>query len=436
MIDGLRRFADTGNAVRFLLSLICAFALWAWVTVDRDPEQTYRATQVPVAADNIPSGLELVGVPQPVDLTLQGPQSVIQTIDAGSIRAYVDLSNVDGPGTYERRVRVDAPGGIRRTTVVPETVIVELDTVVSEAFSISVVPPAEVPRNLSLTSTAVNPPEVTVTGVQQNVDRVARVIVPVELRGQTESFVADARPLAVDANNTEVPNVEVRPNRVSVTVGLEIRGKEIPVFVRCECTAADGFEVVGQPLAIPANVLIDGPREALAQVQYIYTTPINTADLSEPTILPDVPLDTMSLPPGVTVERPFVDVSVRVEQSLFREEFVNVPVEVLNASPEMQIEVNPTTVSVTIEGPREDIAALAQSDVAVVVDVAGLGEGTHQLRPRVILPPRTRYTEPPPQVVVTITRIPPTPTPTVLPSPTPTHTPTPRPEAPVPTAET
>jgi YbbR domain-containing protein len=423
MIDSVRRFADTGNAVRFLLSFICAFALWAWVTADRDPEQTYRATQVPVAADNIPAGLELVGVPQPVDLTLQGPQSVIQTIDAGSIRAYVDLSSASEPGTYERRVRIDAPGGIRRTTVQPETIVIELDTVVSETFTISVVPPDEVPRNLSLTGTTVSPNEVTVTGVQQNVDRVARVIVPVELRGQTDSFTTDARPIAVDQNNIEVPNVEVRPNRVTVSVALEVRGKEIPVFVRCECTALDGYEVVGQPLAIPSNVLVDGPREALAQVQYIYTTPINTSDLTEPTVLTDIPLDTMSLPQGVTVERPFVDVSVRVEQSLFREEFMDVTVEVLNASPNQRIEITPRTVSVTIEGPREDIAALTSADVAVIVDVANLGEGTHQLRPRVILPPRTRYTEPPPQVIVTITNIPPTPTPTVVPSPTPTPNP-------------
>ncbi|MGH9175733.1 MAG: hypothetical protein ACRD1H_15315, partial [Vicinamibacterales bacterium] len=61
MIERLRRFADTGNAVRFFLSFVLAFALWAWVTNERDPEQTYRASQVLVSAVGIPDGLELVG---------------------------------------------------------------------------------------------------------------------------------------------------------------------------------------------------------------------------------------------------------------------------------------------------------------------------------------------------------------------------------------
>ncbi|HUG15014.1 MAG TPA: CdaR family protein [Thermomicrobiales bacterium] len=427
MISSLRRLLDTGNVVRFLLSFICAFALWAWVTADRDPEQTYRANQVPVVVENTPAGLELVGLPQAVDLTLQGPRSVIQTIDAGSIRAYIDLSSVPGPGSYEFRVRVDAPSGIRRISVQPEVVRVEVDTVVSRTFTIDVLHPDEVPRSVAITNTLVNPSEVVVTGVQQNVDRVARVILPVELRGQTESFTVEARPQAVDANNVEVPSVEVRPNSVTVNVTLEVRGKEIPVFVRCECTALDGYEVIGQPIASPSTILIDGPREALAQVQYIYTTPIDTSGLSEPSLLSDVPLDTTALPEGVTVERLLVEVSVRVEQSLFTRVFENVPVDILGATPDIEVSVTPGFVSIEIEGPREDIAALTPDDVAVIVDIDGLDVGTHQLRPRVILPPRTRYSEPPPQVVVAITAVPPTPTPTVPPTATPAPTPSPTP---------
>lgn len=425
MTSNIRRFLDTGNAVRFLLSFVAAFALWAWVTADRDPEQTYRANQIPVVVDNTPPGLELVGLPGAVDLTLQGPRSVIQTIDAGSIRAYIDLSSANDPGPYERRVRIDAPSGIRRITVQPETVTVELDTVVSKAFAIDVLEPEDVPRSVAITGASVSPANVVVTGVQQNVDRVARVILPVELRGQTESFTVEARPLAVDTNNVEVPSVEVQPNRVTVNVTLEVRGKEIPVFVRCECVALDGYEVIGQPVASPATVLVDGPRDALAQVQYIYTTPIDTSGLSEPSLLTDIPLDTSTIPEGVTVERLLVDVSVRVEQSLFSQVFEDVPIAILGATPDLDVSVSPQTVTVEIEGPREDIAALTPTDVAVVVDITGLDIGVHQLRPRVILPPRTRYSEPPPQVVVTIERIPPTPTPQPTATPTPTPTPSP-----------
>ncbi|HEX5165820.1 MAG TPA: CdaR family protein [Thermomicrobiales bacterium] len=430
MIDRLKRFADTGNAVRFFLSFILAFALWAWVTNERDPEQTYRASQVPVSAVGIPENLEIVGAVPAVDVTLQGPRSVIQTIDAASLTAEVNLDDVDGPGSYDRKVHVNAPDGIRTITTDPETITVELDTVVSKTFPVEALPPAEIPRSLTVTSISVEPQQVTVTGVQSNVDQVARVLAPINIGDNTDSFSDLISLSAVDQNNVEVENVEIEPGAVRVRVDLEVRGKEIPVFVQCECDdVAEGFVVVGQPQANPANVIIDGDPEVLAQVPYIYTTPVNTSGLDQTTVIDGVPLDIASLPDGVTVDPQFVDVSVRVEQTQFTRTLENIPIEVLGTEPNTRVVVNPATLSIDISGPRDKLDQLEPRDVAVVVDVTGLDVGAHQVRPRVALPAGMTYSDALPQVVVAIIDTSPTATSTARPAPTsaPEPTPTPNP---------
>lgn len=412
----------TVNVVRYLLSFVLAFTLWAWVTAQRDPEQTYRANQLAITIVNLAPGLDIVGSLPAVDVRLEGPRSIIQTIDTGSIQAVVDLSGADQPGRYERAVRVEAPDGLRRIVVTPETVVVELDAVVSKLFALQVIAPEALPRNLDVTDIAPTPSEVTVTGVQRNVDRVARVLIDVTVAGQTESFTTQAIPRPVDAQNQLVDNVSVTPSTVSLFVALEVRGKEIPVFVRCECDAADGFEVVGQPIPTPATVLIDGPRELLDDVQYIYTTPIVTSSLEAPTVLTGVPLDTSSLPEGVTIEQSTVDVSVRVEQATFSKTFDAVPISVINQREGTRVTLAPAEITITIEGPRAEITALSAADIDAVVDLEERGAGVYQIVPRVVLPPRVRYSEPPAAITVTVVE----PAPTATPQPTaPAAVPTP-----------
>ncbi len=427
MIERLKRFADTGNAVRFFLSFILAFALWAWVTNERDPEQSYNASQVPVSAVGVPETLEIVGSVSAVDVTLQGPRSVIQTIDAASLTAEVDLSSVDGPGFYERDVQIIAPDGIRKVSSNPSRITIELDTVISKSFDVEALQPADIARSLSITKTTVEPNSVVVSGAERNLTQVVRVLAPIELDDQIESFSQLVEPIAVDANNTEVEGVQFEPSSVRVQIDLEVRGKEVPVFVQCECDdVADGFAVLGQPQASPANVIIDGDPALLDQVPYIYTTPVNTSGLDQTTVVEDIPLDVESLPEGVTVDPLVVDVSVRVEQTIFPRTLENLPITVLGGDPNTRVVANPATLSLEISGPRTQLDQLESRDVSIVVDVTGLPVGAHQVRPRVVLPPGITYSEALPQVVVAIIDTS-QPTPTARPVSTPTSVPEPSP---------
>lgn len=418
MIEWLRRVADTGNVLRFLLSLILAFALWAWVTNEKNPEQTYLANNVQVEIRNMAAGLQLVTPLDVVEVRIQAPRSVVQTLDPSEIVAWVNLEDRTGPGLETERVRVDVPSGVRTARVSPDEIPVELDTVVSRTFPVKLLTPDDLPRNLEVTDSNVDVDEVTITGVQRNVERVAQVIVPVDIAGHTESFTTQVTPTAVDANNATVENITIEPASITLSVELASRGKEIPVFVQCGCSAAPGFAVLGYPQASPSTVLVDGPTDALSGIQYVYTTPIDTGDLTTTTVMNDVQIDTSTLPEGVSVEPSVVSVLVQISQQTATRTFDNIPIQVLNRPANATITVSPPTALITVEGPQEDIDALTGSEISIVVDVNGLGSGSHNIRPRAILPPRIQYTDEPTPVTVTIALQP-------TPEPSPTQTPEP-----------
>src|SRR5690606_14847616 len=86
VLTRLRQFLDTGNLFRFILALILAFALWAWVTSEQDPEISKVLPAVPVVATDVPDGFTVIGTLGTVEIRLQGPRSRINALAEGAVR--------------------------------------------------------------------------------------------------------------------------------------------------------------------------------------------------------------------------------------------------------------------------------------------------------------------------------------------------------------
>jgi hypothetical protein len=83
-----------------------------------------------------------------------------------------------------------------------------------------------------------------------------------------------------------------------------------------------------------------------------------------------------------------VRVSARAERIL-----ANVPPTVLLDSEDMDADIEPDAVSLTLEGPASVVDTLSSGDVSVLVAVAGREPATYRIVPDVILPPGVRLTE-------------------------------------------
>lgn len=422
MLRGFSLRIGPAKFARFVMSLILAFAIWAFVTNERDPEQTQMYTNLDIAgADTLGMQFQLVDAFPAVDVEIKGPQSVVQGMSVANVRPAVDLSGITEAGTYEVDVLVDAPSGLRTVEVDPEVIIVEVGTVVSRLMDITILQPVNPPA--TLTSISLSTSQVRLVGVEQNVDSVDRVEVAVVLSGRTESFNFTAQPIPISGTGAIMSElIRVEPSSVQVSVEFEVRAKSVPIIVQCACpTETGGLEISDllTAIAIPSTVRLEGPEALLADITSVRTIPINIEPLEVSGFLPDgAELDDSNLPEGVSLERQTIDVWVEIEQSI--QSFTQRPVDVVNAGDTVQVSLSPETVTFEVQGPAESVQDFNGSPPLVIVDLDGLEPGTHVVPVRVVLPPDVRVVNiQPGEVQVTIEEIVPTPTPPPAPTPTP-----------------
>ena len=405
------------TVARLALAFVLAFGLWAWVEATNDPETQRTISNVPVLPRGLSPQLVVTSELPTVTVRIQGAQSRVQSFESGAIQAWIDLRDVDSPGTYIRPVRVQLPSRLRLREVVPQEVTVQIDRLVERGdVPVEVIFTGQMPPNLQVLSTTLDPATVIVRGPQQRVENIARVTAPLQLAGRTESFQESVTLIPVDANGVTVPGITVEPSTAVVSVQLRVRGqvrRVVPTIVGAD-KLAPGYELAGPPTVFPSDeVVIEGPESALAAIPYLTTTPIDVSGWSESRILWDVPIDTSRLPSGVTVDPKTVNVSVQIRRAEETRSLQGLPITVVNARPGTTVELTPSTVDLEVSGPSTVLEQLKPGDILVIVDVENAEQGIYQLPVRVTLPPEVRYERLSPQVVqVTLRSVQPTPSPT------------------------
>ena len=434
MIERLRSLRKTlgqGIISRGIFSLVLAFLLWGWVTNLDDPEIERTYSNLPLTPIGQPSDLVILdaGSLPSVSATLRGPQSILENLNGTSLRATVDLSEIEQPG--EHRVEVEVaiptnPRGVREIATTPGEVTLTLDRISTKTFPLETdIGPAVPPYSIG--NVEYQPRQVEVSGPASLVDRVTRVILPVGLGDRRESFEAPFTPEARDVNGNRVSGVTISPNSVTAIVVVERVGRTVSIVPNIVGELPNGY-IVRDTSVSPPSVTVDGPPEVLSQLIVVSTIPIDLNERRESFSVYNINL---VLPAGVRlIDRAAINVEVRIEAEQ-RSQQVSVRVATLT-DPGLRATVSPSEIMVILSGSRERLGRLRSDDVKAELDLRGNAPGSYTLVPRVTIPEDLRA-DPVAAVRVQIDR-PATPTlsPTVTPTPqpTPTTTPTTPPTAP------
>jgi YbbR domain-containing protein len=407
----IRRFMDTGNFLRFLVAVVLAFGLWAWVTYESDPETTRTLGGMTVTLENLANNLEVVGDPPVVDITVQGPQSIVGPLERETVVARVDMEDIEETGEYELDVNVDVPSGIRVRDVLPETVVIEVDRISSRTdVPVVIVEPDDVPPNYQVREISTEVETVTISGPELSIDRVTGVEIQVQIDGRTASFNDSWAPRAVDDNGQEVAGVQIDPNEIMVSVTLDIRGqirKIIPVIVGDDALAP-GFELVRTTVLPADEVVVDGPEEDLAGIFFVTTVPIDISGWDDSEIVRDVEIDRARMPESVTLDIETVHVSIEIRRQIHQREITGIPINVMNPASGTIVTLNPESATVVLEGSRTAIDAIDPNDITVFVNVANAEPGEYEFELRVIVPAQVQYREVDPPFVDVVVRAEPT----------------------------
>lgn len=373
------------NLLRLIASFILAMILWGWVSTLEDPKRERTFSDLTIVSSGLPDDLVITTSIPSATVQLDGPRSVVSSLTTSSVVPMVDLSKITEPGVYTVPVNVEEIDDLWRSDVSPNALRITVENRVSKSVQLQTEIVGEVGSNRQVNDIRPSVTQVTVEGSESAVNQVATVVLPVTIENQTRVYVDTFVPEARGANGDVIDDVTLTPGSVSATVDISQRGKEVAVVPQFTGVPAAGYRVSSQ-VSSPLTVVVDGPADALADVVAVQTQPVNVEGATE-TVRETVPI--VDLPPGVQVITPTdgqVVVQVSIIQEGVRQDLPGQTVETINLADGLSVQIDPGQISVTVYGPAQGLAELRAGDIVVQVDVDGLGPGTYQLAPTVLLP--------------------------------------------------
>ncbi|MCC6790227.1 MAG: hypothetical protein IT336_00995, partial [Thermomicrobiales bacterium] len=187
------------DGVRLVASLILAVLLWGLVTNAQDPETSRTFTNVPIGVGELPSPLQVVGDVPDISVRVTGPRSVVADMTSTDVAASLDLDNIDEPGDVTVDIDVEAPRGIWEVVSTPSRLPIRIEESVTELFVVETEIIGNVESTRQVSATVQDASELTVVGPRSSVERIARVVVPIQIENQTRDFTTSVAPQAVDA---------------------------------------------------------------------------------------------------------------------------------------------------------------------------------------------------------------------------------------------
>ncbi|RPJ44052.1 MAG: hypothetical protein EHM21_10640, partial [Chloroflexi bacterium] len=342
------------------------------------------------------------------------------------VHAWIDLSEL-GPGTHTVPIKVQIQPQIRPAKIVGQSmqnVTVTLEKLVNQEFPVQFVRRGEPAVGFQADAPTLSQSTVQISGPSSLVEQVNSVRTTLDLTQASDNIKRSLEVEALDTNDTPVDGVTITPRQVTVTQPISQRGGYRNVVVKVASTGqvASGYRLTNISVFPPTvTVFSTNPRLVDRLPGYVETSPLDLTGVKDDI---DKPI-ALNLPDGVEVVG---DQSVLVQVGVAAIEgsvtLSGLPVQVIELADDLAARLSPEEVDVIISGPVPLLDRLAEGDVRVVLDLTGVGEGTYQFAPKVILAiPELRVESILPSSIEVVVspkaNITLTPTPLVTPTPTP-----------------
>jgi len=339
--------------------------------------------RVPVERpDNIPTGYVVRGQLGDIGVTLRGPAGVADRVALADLHATLDVKTLTLGQSEPQDARVTVTvakekEGVEVVDVSPPTVSVRVERVTSRTVLVQPKFANDPPTGARAGDPTVSPTEVSVTGPESDVARIAAVLGTVRFGdAQTDIEAPNTPAIPVDAAGVPIDGLQVEPGVVTVMVPVLpiATTRTVPVVFTLRGVVAPGYWVVGAAMD-PFAVTVRGEEAVLSTLDRIETLPIDVGDLSATRTLTVA----LSVPAGVTLLRP-TDVTVTVTvRALTGTRVFNAAVTVNGLAANQIAELDTSSVGVLVAGPVPTLSNLPPGQVTATVDAGGRGPGTYAL---------------------------------------------------------
>ena len=365
------------KTVLWLISLLTAIILWAYVVVYVNNQHTTVIHNVPInmqyrATVYQSMGLDVIETDIPaVDVSVTGARSVIGDLTADDIIIYPNITGIDGRGTYTLTLTAEPTSAVKNFTISSlssDSVNVRLDKVVTKEFSLQTdISSVTVAEGLIADMATATPARLTITGPEYKMNNIKRVVATtLAEENLTQSSVLPAVIRLYDENGGEIDHSLLTFDKETIEVTIPIM-KELTLPMKVEyVNIPAGFDtsILDISLSINEIRLAVPAKDAGSLTEFVAGyIDLSTLQTDQPYVLD------IKLPTGYRSMDDITQVNATVSSENLTERIINVDeIKILNdANGSIQV-LTQIISNVHVVGDKEAVGALSSGSVIAQID--------------------------------------------------------------------
>jgi YbbR domain-containing protein len=313
-----------------------------------------------------------------IEVTFSAPANSIDQSEK-NIRAVIDLAGYSS-GSFKRKPVLTYPKGVTVENILPSTIEVSLEQMISKEIRVRPQINGEVTRGNVMGSIELNPDHITITGPESQLNRIADAIVPIDISNANADIFSSIEVLLLDQDQNLVDNLDINQRIIKVYVPIISSNVSkivpiIPLFAGMPLHRIKSVQIH------PPLVTLRGNGSVLEEILSIHTEEISINGLASSTTF-KVVLQTIA---EVSFEPPdqLYEITIQLEEDIevtFNHEQINL--QIINLSAQFEVDLLENKLQLRLYGPRSILEKLLNP--RAVIDLSELGPGEHLVNVKIM----------------------------------------------------
>ncbi|MCC8152312.1 MAG: hypothetical protein LIO96_12935 [Lachnospiraceae bacterium] len=382
----------TNNFGLKILSLVFAVIIWMVIVNVEDPE---KSVSFSVSVDivnteyltDIGKTYEVLDNTDTISFTVTGQRSIVENLSASDFKAVANMENIDDSMSMVPVV-ITATSYSSQLEITKRNsyLLLNVENVVSDTYDIEVVTEGTLASGCYVSSAAVSPETVSVSGPESVVGQIASAQVTLDVSGATQTISSTESIVFLDADGNEVSQDRLTLDEAEAGVVVTAKilmSKEVNLSFEVTGEPEDGYRYNGEMEAEVDSVTLIGNWDTLNAMDElsISSTQLSVAGATETVSavihLPDYLPDGISLASG---EEEDVTVTIVIEaQTTIEVEMPVANITCTGLDNGLELSYNSDTATVRITGYEEDLDSINGERIYGTLDASDLESGTYNV---------------------------------------------------------
>ena len=265
----------------FVLSILVAVIMWAFVMTSTNPSLSKTIRNVPLTIKNQEvmqkDGYALVGKDEvaSVNVKVEGSRSDLASLSAEDLVASIDLG-VPTEGIKTLNVNVDVPSGIRIESVSPSNINLKMEKIVKKDLTVDIEISDRLKESKIINISEQSTKKITVSGLRNYVDKVDKIVLNINEEEYLDGKIHDIGVKALDKDGKTVENVDLSQNDVSISFDV-LQSKEVGVELNYD-NLPKNMQIEESKIS-PNKVIVKGEKSIVDKISAIKTREIDLSNL-------------------------------------------------------------------------------------------------------------------------------------------------------------